>query len=129
MSIMRNAVRAASGRIEQLPDGGWSRHFCFANDSAVFSGHFPGRPVLPAVVQILLAQITLEDCLPAFVLARVPQAKFFMPVGPHTDIVLHISPGRKPFLWVCVLSCGEAVAARFQLEGDVYEAASSSCPS
>ena len=125
---MRNAVRAASGRIEQLPDGGWSRHFFFSEKSAVFVGHFPGRPVLPAVVQIMLAQITLEDCFSAFTLERVPQAKFFMPVGPHTDMDLHIYPGRKPCLWDCVLFCGDAVAARFQLEGDVYEAAST-CPS
>ena len=51
MSVMRRAVLHAASQLEHLPEqGAWRQSFCFAADSAVFAGHFPGHPVLPAVV-------------------------------------------------------------------------------
>ena len=51
MSVMRRAVLHAASQLEHLPEQGvWRQSFCFAADSAVFAGHFPGHPVLPAVV-------------------------------------------------------------------------------
>lgn len=117
MSILRKAVTAAACFSKPQPeDGGWTWRFCFKADSAVFAGHFPGRPVLPAVVQLLMAQIALEACGRHVNLTRVPQAKFMAPIEPGDDIVLFLSEGRRENVWECTLRCGATMAARFQME-------------
>ena len=73
--------------------------------------------MLPAVVQILMAQMLLERQMPSFRFSRVPQAKFFAPLGPDMDIELHIAPGRHAGIWKCECLCGDVLAARFLLEG------------
>ena len=118
MCALRRAVLAAAAEPRPLPEGGWTRRFCFAEASEVFAGHFPGRPVLPAVVQILLAQATLEQCVPAFRLFRVPQAKFLAPLGPGVEMELRLTPGRAVGAWECVLQAVGGVVARFRLEGE-----------
>ena len=117
MSMMRGAVLQAAGPLEHVPDqGGWRQSFCFAADSAVFAGHFPGHPVLPAVVQVLMVQAALEAMGQSADLACVPQAKFLAPLGPDVDILLTLSKGRREGRWECTLQSGETLAARIQVE-------------
>lgn len=117
MSVMRRAVLHAASQLEHLPElGVWRQSFCFAADSAVFAGHFPGHPVLPAVVQVLMVQVVLEAIGQQAELASVPQAKFLAPLGPDTDILLTLSKGRREGRWECTLHSGETLAARIQLE-------------
>ena len=117
MSVMRRAVLHAASQLEHLPDQGiWRQSFRFAADSAVFTGHFPGHPVLPAVVQVLMAQIALEAMGQSADLACVPQAKFLAPLGPEVDILLTLSKGRRDGRWECTLHSGETLSARMQVE-------------
>lgn len=117
MSVMRRAVLQAASQLEHLPDKGvWRQSFCFAADSAVFAGHFPGHPVLPAVVQVLMVQVILEAIGQPCDLACVPQAKFLAPVGPDMDILLTLGKGRRNNRWECTLYSGEILAARIQVE-------------
>lgn len=117
MSVMRRAVLHAASQLEHLPEQGvWRQSFCFAADSAVFAGHFPGHPVLPAVVQVLMVQVVLEAIEQQAELACVPQAKFLAPLGPDTVILLTLSKGRREGRWECTLHSGETLAARIQLE-------------
>ena len=81
-----------------------------------FAGHFPGHPVLPAVVQVLMAQVALEAMGQSADLACVPQAKFLAPLGPDVDILLTLSKGRREGRWECTLHSGETLAARIQVE-------------
>lgn len=117
MSMMRRAVLQAAGPLEHVPDqGAWRQSFCFAADSAVFAGHFPGHPVLPAVVQVLILQVVLEEIGQPAQLACVPQAKFLAPLGPDTPILLTLSKGKRDGRWDCTLHSGETLAARMQVE-------------
>ena len=117
MSVMRRAVLQAASQLEHLPDQGvWRQSFCFAADSAVFAGHFPGHPVLPAVVQVLMVQVVLEEIGQPAQLASVPQAKFLTPLGPDTPIMLTLSRGKREGRWDCTLHSGETLAARMQVE-------------
>ena len=117
MSVMRRAVLHAASQLEHSPEqGAWRQSFCFAADSAVFAGHFPGHPVLPAVVQVLMAQVALEAMGQSADLACVPQAKFLAPLGPDVDILLTLSKGRCEGRWECTLHSGETLAARIQVE-------------
>lgn len=116
MSALRKAISAAASAPEILPGGNLRRKFRFAPDSPVFLGHFPLRPVLPAMVQILMGQATLEDCGHEGVLAGIPEAKFLAPLAPEEDLELLVSPGGGPGVWACVVQNRAGVAARFRVE-------------
>ena len=117
MSVMRRAVLHAASQLEHLPEHGvWRQSFCFAADSAVFAGHFPGHPVLPAVVQLLMVQVVLEAIGQQAGLVSVPQAKFLAPLGPDVDILLTLSKARRDGRWECTLHSGDTLAARMQVE-------------
>ena len=117
MSVLRNALRAAASSLETLPDAaGWQRQYVFDAGSAVFAGHFPEHPVLPGVVQILMAQMTLEDAFgEPLSLSAVPQAKFTAPVKPDAVIEVRVQRGRRAGLWECSLHGADQSASRFQI--------------
>lgn len=61
--------------------------FAFKADWPIFQGHFPNHPVLPAVVQMLMAEIALENMLKEKCLTKkVVQAKFLEPVVPPCHV-------------------------------------------
>ncbi|MDR2695347.1 MAG: hypothetical protein LBC79_03085 [Deltaproteobacteria bacterium] len=118
MSILRQALRAAASSLEALPESsGWQRRYVFDAGSAVFAGHFPEHPVLPGVVQVLMAQMTLEDALGGpLSLSAIVQAKFTAPVEPGAVIELRVQQGRSAGLWECALHCAGRLASRFLIE-------------
>jgi len=117
MSALRTALQTAASSLEALPEAdGWQRQYLFDADSAVFAGHFPEYPVLPGVVQILMAQMTLEEALGSPLnLSAIVQAKFTAPLGPDALIELRVQKGRCSGLWDCALHCAEQLASRFQI--------------
>ena len=117
MSTLRTALQSAASSLEVLPEAsGWRRQYLFEANSAVFAGHFPEHPVLPGVVQILMAQMTLEDALGSPITLRaVVQAKFTAPLGPEAVIELRVQKGRRAELWDCALHCAGQPASRFQI--------------
>lgn len=64
----------------------------FSGDETFFRGHFPGNPVLPAMVQIaatvhLTGRMLGRDLR----LVEVTRAKFTSPTGPGRDLTVEIS--------------------------------------
>ena len=118
MSVLRNALQAAASSPEALPGAaGWQRQYVFGAGSAVFDGHFPEHPVLPAMVQILMAQMTLEEALGGPLnLCAIVQAKFTAPLGPDAVIELRVQQGPRAGLWDCALHRAGRPASRFQIE-------------
>lgn len=72
---------AAQARLALVVPAG---HPCFA-------GHFPGRPILPGVVQIdwaiRLAELNLGGCAPFYGLGPV---KFMRVIGPGAELALEL---------------------------------------
>ena len=118
MSALRQALRAAASPLETLQEAhGWQRQYMFDASSAVFAGHFPEHPVLPAVAQILMAQMTLEDALGRpLSLRAIAQAKFTAPLEPGAVIELRVQQGPRAGLWDCALHRAGRPASRFQIE-------------
>jgi 3-hydroxyacyl-[acyl-carrier-protein] dehydratase len=117
MSILRKALQAAASPLEVLPEAGARRRqYRFDAGSVVFAGHFPGHPVLPAVTQLLMVQMTLEEALGGpLELCAVIQAKFTAPLGPDDVIELRIQEGRRAGQWDGALHRAGAPASRFQI--------------
>ena len=89
---MRDSISAAllSGPVAQ-PDGALLFEFKFAASAEVFSGHFPGYPLLPGIFQIEMARMASEKALGCrLTLNEIVKAKFLRPVLPEETIRLSL---------------------------------------
>ena len=80
-------ITSAVGCIEELPTDTVKQRYRFAPDFIGFSGHFPGYPILPAFIQILMALTVIEqhrDC--RLRVSSVQKAKFHIPLRPDQEI-------------------------------------------
>jgi len=117
MSALREAV--VSALISYGPianDIGWHGEYCFEETSIVFAGHFPGHPVLPAVVQLLMADTILEKSGMILQIKRITHAKFLIPLPPMEQISIIIRPAHQTERWDCFLQTGACTASSLQLE-------------
>lgn len=118
MSTLRNAIRAA---MHKTPGDGSANtpgeifSFCFPPDSPVFAGHFPSKPVLPAVVQIMMVEEALATLEHSTQLQGVRQAKFLSPIGPNLPLELCLACTTFPTVQASIAS-PLGLAAKLQLD-------------
>jgi len=113
---MKQAIEAAAEPLCRREDGSFRQRFRFADDFPGFDGHFPGYPVLPAIVQVLAAQSVVEGMLKRpLVMKGLERAKFLRPVLPgetlEVDCRVRRSGDRQ--VWDVRLSADEKPAAAF----------------
>ena len=102
---LRTDVRAALvAPPAEGPAGDVTAVFCFSPDFRGFQGHFPGNPVLPGIVQILMAEVTAgRGNDPA--LKEVARCKFLRPVSPGERVSVTAAPAGEG-QWICDLNTG-----------------------
>lgn len=61
----------------------------FQDDFLGFNGHFPGHPILPGIVQIMLTQYTVAQGLNA-VITKIKKCKFAGQIKPKDHILLRV---------------------------------------
>lgn len=90
MSALIDAVkRSALGPAQVNGPDKISGKYCFSVGFPGFSGHFPGYPILPAVVQLIAAQCLIEEQKGHPVeLSSVKNAKFLQEVMPGNEILI-----------------------------------------
>ncbi|GAB6081714.1 hypothetical protein JCM30471_06280 [Desulfuromonas carbonis] len=118
MSELRNGIaRAVCGPLETGADGSLCQRFKFEHDFQGFAGHFPGYPLLPGVVQLLIAQTLVETALGRRqVLAEVVGAKFLEQLLPGREIVVQCrTRDADRQAWNARLEVEGRLAASFQL--------------
>lgn len=122
MSNLKEEIFAAC--LEKSPleaTGTVSASFRFPAAFTAFSGHFPGYPILPAFVQILIAIVLVEEidgC--ALELESVEKAKFLAEIRPDQTITVECTPAetadrRK---WKVKIMLDGRIAASFMITLD-----------
>jgi len=115
---MRQAIiQSALGPIELNGESG-SQTFCFAESFLGFSGHFPGYPILPGVLQNLLSQVVAEQIITSpVVFHSVARAKFSRQLRPDELIDVRVTCTEKNDLLHCVtlIKVGDEEASSFTL--------------
>ena len=95
------------------------RRYRFGPEFIGFSGHFPGNPILPAIVQIRAAvSLAEEEGGKTLRLAAVRSAKFLAPIRPDEDVWIRVRRRVESGVDICdaTLSVAGKTVAAFQLE-------------
>jgi len=119
MNRMRTAINAAALAPAQItaPMAG-EQSFCFDAGFVGFSGHFPDYPILPAVLQVLLAQLLAETVMGStLAVVALNRAKFMRQVRPGDQIDISVTCREKNSQLHCMseLSAAEQRVASFTL--------------
>jgi len=88
MNRVRAEVKASAvGQVERLNAQTAKKLFRFGESFVGFQGHFPGNPILPAFVQMMMALSLVAEAFPVgHELSGVAAAKFHLPIRPHDEI-------------------------------------------
>jgi len=95
MNRLKTAIQtSAKCPISQDESGAYVRSYCFESDFVGFSGHFPGYPILPAVIQVFTGLIMAEEVKGyPLQLVTVTKAKFHIEIRPGDEIQVECRMG------------------------------------
>jgi 3-hydroxyacyl-[acyl-carrier-protein] dehydratase len=93
MKALDQAILATRcGPRQATDDGRWVQTLRLPPDFIGFAGHFPDNPLLPAFVQIRIAQTLIEAAVSRrLVMTGVFQAKFKHPIRPDETVRVTVS--------------------------------------
>jgi 3-hydroxyacyl-[acyl-carrier-protein] dehydratase len=92
MNPIAGQIRRCMSDLRESADGELMARFLFPPEFIGFQGHFPGRPILPAVCEIQAAIAMLEASSRQRVrLGEIVSAKFSMPVSCDEEVVYSCS--------------------------------------
>ncbi len=118
MNRMRAAIKTAALAPAQVSEMAGDQSFCFDQNFIGFGGHFPGYPILPAVLQVLLAQLLAEEVIGMPLSAHsLTRAKFTQELHPGDQIDVHLNCREEDGSFRCTteLQVGDQRAASFTL--------------
>ncbi len=100
MNELKNAVSASAiGKVEIIDPDSARKQYRFDKHFIGFSGHFPGYPLLPAFVQIMLGIVLLEEQKGSPIeLDTISNAKFLLQIRPEQVLMVECrdcAPGGK----------------------------------
>ena len=85
--LKKEIIAAAIGGIDESQPDTIKQKYRFDPKFIGFSGHFPDNPILPAMVQIMMALVAVEKQKECHLEAvSVEKAKFHLPVQPDQEI-------------------------------------------
>ena len=122
--IKKEIISSAVSRIEKSEADTIKQRYRFSPDFIGFTGHFPGNPILPAFIQILMALTLTENHKGCRLKAiSVEKAKFRIPILPDQEIEVTCRQRAVSELAGCDarLSVPEGLAASFRISFSVKE--------
>lgn len=115
---MRQELNNVSQKVtkNQADDGTdvFTKCFAIQSDFLAFQGHFPDHPILPGIVEIMMAEITISEVMQAeYTVQEVKQGKFLKPIEPNNDVYAKVFLV-KDNIWDCEIHT-DILAGRFRL--------------
>lgn len=108
-----NKVLNAIENICEISDTGAS--FLLPADFPAFDGHFPGQPVLPAIVQVQMAVCVIGKKTGKDVkLKEIKKAKFANPAAPGDNIFLTLN-AKNDFYDIVIKNQEDKLCSQFSL--------------
>ena len=87
--LKRAIIKSAIDSMKVIEPDTVTKRFCFQSDFIGFSGHFPGYPILPALVQMLTGLTLAEEQKGRpLKLGTVVKAKFLSEIRPGHEILV-----------------------------------------
>lgn len=91
--ILQEIAAARLGALTTDETGALEGRYLFTDRFAGFAGHFPGHPILPAIVEILtVVSLVGEHAGSRQRLVAVEDAKFLIPLRPGQEIMVRCRP-------------------------------------
>ena len=120
MNRMLQGIAAAKrGAVSTDASGTMEGRYHFSEDFVGFAGHFPGHPILPAIVEILVVVALVGEARSCGQrLVAVEEAKFLNPVDPGQEILVRCRPRlvKGKLLHDAQVTVGETTTASLLLE-------------
>ena len=117
--IMQGIEAAALGCATSDDAGAVTGRYCFPDSFAGFAGHFPGHPILPAIVEILtVVSLVSQHSGQRQRLIAVEDAKFLHPVSPDQELLVRCRQRtvKGKLLYDAQLAVGETTTATLLIE-------------
>ncbi|WP_147821952.1 hypothetical protein [Salidesulfovibrio onnuriiensis] len=118
MTRLNREIRASAGVFSGNGQS-FSMQFSFGPDFIGFEGHFPGKPILPAMVQLMTGAVACGQAAEKRLVARkVGRAKFLKPVLPGDPVEVHgtLNETENGYIAAIRILNGSDLAASFQME-------------
>ena len=91
-SIEQGLIETALLKKPETDKGKVSGVYLFPPHFPAFAGHFPGQPVLPAVVQLAAVRILVEKTLEKELIpVSIERARFKSMIGPDEPVTVHLT--------------------------------------
>ncbi|MDD2733068.1 MAG: hypothetical protein PHF56_03940 [Desulfuromonadaceae bacterium] len=117
--ILLGIAAAKRGGAATDAGGTLEGRYCFGDTFTGFAGHFPGHPILPAIVEILtVVSLVSEHTGCRQHLIAVEDAKFLNPVLPNQEILVRCRQRsvKGKLLYDAELTVGETITATLLIE-------------
>ena len=89
MKNMNDEIRACGIKPAQKTERGWEKTYKFPSDFLGFQGHFPENPILPAVIQIMMArEAVAEQMGQEFDVMKLSRAKYMKVITPGISVTV-----------------------------------------
>ena len=113
--LLREVRSCATGPTHTDENGSRTMEFIFPPTFVGFDGHFPDRPILPGIVQVLAGMLTAGD--DSMTLLKVAKAKFSRVINPGELMLVRAEIQKKDdnILATIVISVDEDTAATMTL--------------
>ena len=90
VAVVKQEIKELLQNVKVDADSSIAASYTFPRSFSAFTGHFPGKPILPGVCQITALIVLLEKVTDTKLKLRyLNRAKFSSPVMPEEEIIIH----------------------------------------